>query len=55
MKDPFRTPPGTPVGQRLRELRDFVRESHQNGGVIASAKKQNPCESPISVGAAPPR
>jgi hypothetical protein len=32
MNEPFRPPPGPPVGQRLRELRDFVRESHLYGG-----------------------
>jgi hypothetical protein len=30
MKGPFRAPPGPAVGERLRQLREFVRESHNS-------------------------
>lgn len=37
MNKTLRPSPRTPIGERLRELRNFVRESHPNGGVAGSA------------------
>jgi hypothetical protein len=42
MNKAFRPPPGAPVGQRLRELGDFVRKPHLSGGIRDAANNDPP-------------